>query len=70
MKYPQLKNALLCRILVYMVVIGSIIIPIAAVVSLSFIPVIIKVFTLIAVLVGWLVYIFNNITLLFCSEVY
>lgn len=65
MKYPQLKNALFCRILVYVVVIGGIITPVVAVASMSFIPDMIKVFVSIAVLVGALVYFFKNIGLLF-----
>lgn len=70
MKYPKLKNALLCRILVYVVVLGGIITPIVVVASMSIIPVIIKVFTLIAVLVGALIIFFINIGMLFVMDMF
>ena len=38
MPFPRLKNALLCRILVYVVVIGAFAVPAVIVVKLPFVP--------------------------------
>lgn len=60
MKHPKIKNALLCRILVYIVVIGGFLFPIIAVCSISFIPEGAKLFISVALAVALIVYIFKN----------
>ena len=45
LEFPKLKNALLCRILVYVVVLGGFIAPIIIVANLNFVPVAIKIIT-------------------------
>ena len=56
MKIPQLKNALLCRILVYVVVLGGFIAPIIIVANLNFVPVAIKIITGVTLAIALLVY--------------
>ena len=68
MNFPRLKNALLCRILVYVVVIGGFIAPTIVAVSLKFIPNIIKIIVVIGSLVGLLIYVFKNIVLLMVMD--
>ncbi len=65
MKYPKLKNALLCRILVYIVVLGGFIAPIAIVVSLPLVPEAVKVLVGISLPIGLIVYLIRNFPLLF-----
>lgn len=64
MKFPRLKNALLCRILVYVVVLGVFIVPMAVVMSLSFIPEAVKLIVIIGLSVGFIIYLFKNFVLL------
>lgn len=53
MNFPRLKNALLCRILVYVIVLGAFIAPIIIVVNLKFIPDTVKVLVGIGLAVGF-----------------
>ena len=69
MKSPKLKNALLCRILVYVVVLGGFIAPIIIVVNLKFFPEAIKVIVGIGLAVGLLIYLLKNFVLLMAMDV-
>ena len=69
MKSPKLKNALLCRILVYIVVLGGFIAPIIIVVNLKFVPEAIKVIVGIGLAVGLLIYLLKNFVLLMAMDV-
>ncbi len=64
MKYPRLKNPLLCRILVYIVVIGGAFLPafvaIIAAAIFDFIPAYIPGFVFIGSLIGLLMYVIKN----------
>lgn len=69
MKSPKLKNALLCRILVYIVVLGGFIAPIIIVANLKFVPEAIKVIVGIGLAVGLLIYLLKNFVLLMAMDV-
>jgi len=69
LKSPKLKNALLCRILVYIVVLGGFIAPIIIVVNLKFVPEAIKVIVGIGLAVGLLIYLLKNFVLLMAMDV-
>ena len=69
LKSPKLKNALLCRILVYVVVLGGFIAPIIIVANLKFVPEAIKVIVGIGLAVGLLVYLIKNFVLLMAIDV-
>ena len=69
MKFPKLKNALLCRILVYVVVIGGFIVPIIIVANLKFVPEAVKVIVGIGLAVGLLIYLLKNFVLLMAMDV-
>ncbi len=69
LKSPKLKNALLCRILVYVVVLGGFIAPIIIVVNLKFVPEAIKVIVGIGLAVGLLIYLLKNFVLLMAMDV-
>ena len=69
LNFPKLKNALLCRILVYVVVLGGFIAPIVIVVSLKFVPEAIKVIASLGLAVGLLIYLFKNFVLLMAMDV-
>ena len=69
MKSPKLKNALLCRILVYVVVLGGFIAPIIIVANLKFVPEAIKVIVGIGLAVGLLIYLLKNFVLLMAMDV-
>ena len=56
MKFPKLKNALLCRILVYAVVLGGFIAPIILVANLKVVPEAVKVIVGIGLIVVLLIY--------------
>lgn len=64
MKYPKLKNALLCRILVYIVVLGGFIAPIIIVINLPFVPEPVKVLVGISLPIGLIVYLIKNFMVL------
>ena len=68
MKYPKLKNALLCRILVYVVVLGGFIAPIMIVANLKVVPEAIKVIVSIGLAVGLLIYLLKNFALLMAMD--
>ncbi len=69
MKSPKLKNAFLCRILVYVVVLGGFIAPIIIVANLKFVPEAIKVIVGIGLAVGLLIYLLKNFVLLMAMDV-
>ena len=69
MKFPKLKNALLCRILVYVVVLGGFIAPIMIVANLKVVPEAIKVIVSIGLAVGLLIYLLKNFALLMAMDV-
>lgn len=69
LKSPKLKNALLCRILVYVVVLGGFIAPIIVVANLLFVPEAIKVIVGIGLVVGLLIYLLKNFVLLMAMDV-
>ncbi len=69
MKSPKLKNALLCRFLVYLVVLGGFIAPIIIVANLTFVSEEVKVIVGIGLAVGLLVYLFKNFVLLMAMDV-
>lgn len=60
MKYPKIKNARLCRILVYIVVIGGFLFPIIPVCLMPFIPEDTKILISIALVVALLIYMVKN----------
>ena len=62
--FPRLKNALLCRILVYVVVIGTFAVPAVIVVKLPFVPDGIKALACIGAMAGCLVYVIRNFCIL------
>lgn len=64
MNYPRLKNALLCRILVYIVVLGGFIAPVILAANFSFLPDALKILIGVACVIGLVVYIFKNIVVL------
>ena len=69
MKFPKLKNALLCRILVYVIVLSIFIIPIVIIATLDFVPEAIKALAVIGFLVALLVYIIKNFALLMGMDI-
>lgn len=64
MTFPKLKHALLCRILTYVVVLGGFGLPIAAVCCMRFLPELVRVAIVFALVVGLLVYLFKNFVVL------
>ena len=69
MSFPKLKNALLCTILVYVVVIGGFIAPIIIVANFKFVPEAVKVIVGIGLAVGLLIYLIKNFVLLMAMDV-
>lgn len=69
MKFPKLKNALLCRILVYAVVLGGFIAPIILVANLKVVPEAVKVIVGIGLIVVLLIYLIKNFVLLMSMDV-
>ena len=69
MKIPQLKNALLCRILVYVVVLGGFIAPIIIVANLNFVPETIKIVVGVAFVIALLIYLIKNFMLLMAMDI-
>lgn len=69
MKTPKLKNALLCRILIYVVVLGGFITPIVIVASLKFVPEAIKVIVGIGLTAGLILYLLKNFPLLMAMDI-
>ncbi|MBO7303375.1 MAG: hypothetical protein J6U68_04230 [Clostridia bacterium] len=69
MKFPRLKNALLCRILVYVVVLGGFIAPIIVIANLNFVPQPIKIVAGIGLVVALLIYMVKNYMLLMAMDI-
>ena len=69
MKFPKLKNALLCRILVYVVVLGGFIAPIIIVANLNFVPETIKIITGVTLAIALLIYLIKNVMLLMAMDI-
>ena len=69
MKFPKLKNALLCRILVYVVVLGGFIAPIIIVANLNFVPEKIKIITGVTLAIALLIYLIKNFMLLMAMDI-
>ena len=69
MKFPKLKNALLCRILVYVVVLGGFIAPIIIVANLNFVPEKIKIITGATLAIALLIYLIKNFMLLMAMDI-
>lgn len=69
MNFPRLKNALLCRILVYIVILGGFIAPIIIVANLKFVPEAVKVIVGIGLAVGLLIYLLKNFVVLMAMDV-
>ena len=69
MKFPKLKHALLCRILVYVVILGGFIAPMIIVANLKFVPEAAKVIVGIGLAVGLLIYLLKNFVLLMAMDV-
>ncbi|MDD6095554.1 MAG: hypothetical protein PUC29_07415 [Clostridia bacterium] len=68
MAFPKLKKALLCRILVYVVVIGVFIAPIIIVSNIKFIPDIVKIIVFLGFTVGLIIYLVKNLILLWSMD--
>lgn len=64
MKFPKLKQALLCRILPYVIVLGGFVLPIVVVCCLDFIPEGIRVAVVFALMIGLMAYLFKNFAVL------
>ena len=69
LEFPKLKNALLCRILVYVVVLGGFIAPIIIVANLNFVPETIKIITGVTLAIALLIYLIKNFMLLMAMDV-
>ncbi len=69
MKFPQLKNALLCRILVYVVVLGGFITPIIIIANLNFVHETIKIVVCIILAIALLIYLIKNFVLLMAMDI-
>ena len=69
MKFPKLKNALLCRVLVYVVVLGGFIAPIIIVANLNFVPEKIKIITGVTLAIALLIYLIKNFMLLMAMDI-
>lgn len=68
MKYPKIKNALLCRILIYIVVVGGFLFPIIPICLLPFIPEGTKVLISLALVVALIVYMVKNFVTLMTMD--
>lgn len=68
MKHPKIRNALLCRILIYIVVVGGFLFPIIPVCSMSFIPEGTKVLISFALIVALLIYMVKNFVTLMTMD--
>lgn len=68
MKFPRLKNPLLCRIFVYIVVIGGFAAPVIIAANLKFIPKGIKVLIAVASMIGLVIYLIKNFVLLMTMD--
>lgn len=68
MKYPKIKNALLCRIIIYIVVIGGFLFPIIPMCLIPFIPEGTKVLISFALVVALLIYMVKNFVTLMTMD--
>ena len=68
MKYPKLKYPRLCRILTYVVVIGTVLLPIFLIFALP-VPDVVKVIIMIGSLLGMLAYMIRNFLVLMAMDV-
>ena len=69
MKFPKLKNALLCRILVYVVVLGAFLVPMALIfANAEFFPIPILLLGVFGPLVGLIIYMFKNLGVLMAID--
>jgi len=69
LNFPKLKKALLCRILVYVVVLGGLIAPIAIVANIKLISETVKITVGIGFIIGLLIYLIKNFVLLMAMDV-
>lgn len=67
--YPKLKNALICRFIPYIVVLGGFIVPIVIVLALPFIPEIVKTIAVFGLVACLIIYIFKNFPVLMTMDV-
>lgn len=68
MKYPKIKNALLCRILINIVVVGGFLVPIIPICLLPFIPEGTKILISLALVVALIVYLIKNFVTLMTMD--
>ncbi len=68
MNFPRLKNALLCRILVYVVIFGGFIVSVVVVANLKFVPEAVRVIVGIGLAAGLLIYLIKNFALLMAMD--
>lgn len=69
MKFPRLKNALLCRILVYIVVLGGFIAPIIVTLNLGFLPEAVKMLVCLIFAIGLVAFLIKNFVLLMAIDI-
>lgn len=69
MRFPQLKNALLCRIFVYVVVLGGFIAPIIIVTNLDFVHLTIQIVVSAALVIALFIYVFKNLAFLMVIDI-
>lgn len=69
MKYPKLKNALLCRLIPYFLVIGSCIGAIALLFTIPVLPNIVKALGMLAILSAGLIYMIKNFMVLMAMDI-
>lgn len=69
MKFPKIKNPLLCRIATYLVVLGSFIFPMVAVICIPVIPDLVKAIVSMVCTVGLLIYLFCNFGILMTLDI-
>ncbi len=68
LNFPKLKNALLCRILIYVVILGGVIVPAFIVGNLKFVPEGVKIVVGIGLMIGALIYLIKNFVLLLTMD--
>ncbi|MBE6544410.1 MAG: hypothetical protein E7675_08425 [Ruminococcaceae bacterium] len=69
MNFPKLKNALICRITPYVLVLGAFILPIIAVIALPFIPESVKPYLVIGLVGALIVYLSKNFAVLMMMDI-
>ena len=69
MEYPKLKNALLCRILVYVTVLSTFIAPIVVIASMSFVDDLVKVVVMLTLPIALIIYIIKNFAVLMGMDI-